>query len=165
VQAGFAPAFCVADFVRLILRAWQCDAFVTGLMHRPAHLPSPHHRVLDGWGRVESVLMVVGAKFGLAACVVVSFALAGCGGRPDGVLVPVAAGTAGTSSVDMLVATTRRSVADPGQMFSGERDQALNYADIRISIPPMPSARPAKCNGRRGNLVRAMAIRRASSWR
>jgi esterase/lipase superfamily enzyme len=36
----------------------------------------------------------------------------------------------------MLVATTRRGVTDPGQMFSGERDQALNYADIRISIPP-----------------------------
>jgi len=36
----------------------------------------------------------------------------------------------------MLVATTRRGVADPGRMFSGERDDALNYADIKVSIPP-----------------------------
>jgi esterase/lipase superfamily enzyme len=88
--------------------------------------------------------MVVRAKFGLAACVVASLALAGCGGRPDGVLVPVAAGTAGTSSVDMLVATTRRGVTDPGQMFSGERDDALNYADIKISIPPDSVRQPGE---------------------
>ncbi len=61
--------------------------------------------------------------------------LAGCGGRPEGTLVPTAA-VAGASSVDLLVATTRESAASPGEMFNGERGRGLAFADIVVSIPP-----------------------------
>lgn len=60
--------------------------------------------------------------------------LAGCGGRPQGTLVPTQA-VAGASSVDLLVATTRDAAAT-GEMFSGERGRGLAFADIAVSIPP-----------------------------
>lgn len=61
-----------------------------------------------------------------------------CSGRPlQGVLVPVAQSATGTSSIPILVATTRqRSAADPGEMFSGESAQGLTYASVTVSIPP-----------------------------
>ena len=61
--------------------------------------------------------------------------LAGCGGRPEGTLVPTSA-VAGASSVDLLVATTRDADAAPGEMFNGERGRGLAFADIAVSIPP-----------------------------
>jgi esterase/lipase superfamily enzyme len=36
----------------------------------------------------------------------------------------------------MLVATTRRAVADPGKLFSGERGNGLSFANIIVSVPP-----------------------------
>ncbi len=66
-----------------------------------------------------------------------SLALAGCGGRPDGVLLPVESADAGGKRVDILVATTRSDAdATPGQMFTGERGQALAFADISVNVPP-----------------------------
>lgn len=67
---------------------------------------------------------------------VLALALAGCGGRPEGVLTPVAGTVPGASRVDMLVATTRSNQAAPGDLFSGERGPGLSFADISISIPP-----------------------------
>lgn len=62
--------------------------------------------------------------------------LAGCGGRPDGVLLPVQGTEASNPRVDILVATTRSDVgATPGQMFTGERGEKLAFADISVSIP------------------------------
>jgi esterase/lipase superfamily enzyme len=62
--------------------------------------------------------------------------LANCGGRPHGTLTPTARAP-GTSEVDMLVATTRSPVgAQPGELFTGERGDALSFADVAISIPP-----------------------------
>lgn len=63
---------------------------------------------------------------------------AGCSNRPThGVLIPVAESAEGASRVPVLVATTRRrSTTDPGEMFSGERADALSYAAITVSIPP-----------------------------
>ncbi len=59
-----------------------------------------------------------------------------CGGRPRGVLEPVAATAPGTSSVEMVVATTRSGEGvSRAEMFSGERGQ-LAFADITVSIPP-----------------------------
>jgi len=74
---------------------------------------------------------------GLAA----ALALAGCGGRPTGLLVPQEAQAnalvPGASKVELLVATTRSSAeAKPGELFSGERARGLAFADIAISIPP-----------------------------
>ena len=63
--------------------------------------------------------------------------LAGCGGTPDGVLIPVAGVPLAVNRVDLLVATTRSSDgATEGQMFTGERGKGLSFADISVSIPP-----------------------------
>lgn len=42
----------------------------------------------------------------------------------------------GTASVDILVATTRRPVENPGEFYSGERGPSLTFANILVSIPP-----------------------------
>jgi esterase/lipase superfamily enzyme len=63
-------------------------------------------------------------------------ALAGCAGRPHGVLTPTHARAPGTSVVDMLVVTTRGPSDSPGELFSGERGERASFADIAISIPP-----------------------------
>lgn len=65
----------------------------------------------------------------------IALLLAGCSGRPDDTLIPVAAAAPNGSSVDMLVATTRAPDNDPARMYTGERDQAFNFADIKIAIP------------------------------
>lgn len=66
--------------------------------------------------------------------------LGGCASRPSqGVLVPSAqaASVSGTSLVPIYAVTNRqRSTTDPGEMFSGERADALSYAAITVSIPP-----------------------------
>lgn len=74
----------------------------------------------------------------LAAAMGAILVVAGCAGRPaQGVLVPVAEIPVETSRVPLLVATTRRrSITDPGEMFTGERADALSYAAITVSIPP-----------------------------
>lgn len=67
----------------------------------------------------------------------VAVSLAGCGGRPQGVLTPQPPQAPGTSKVQMLVATTRSAAgAAPGDLFTGERGVGLAFADIGISIPP-----------------------------
>jgi esterase/lipase superfamily enzyme len=62
--------------------------------------------------------------------------LAGCAGRLDGGLLPVAGTVPGASEVNVLVATTRKASPDRARMFSGERDDRFNFADILVSIPP-----------------------------
>lgn len=73
-----------------------------------------------------------------AVCVgvVAVLVLAGCGGRPEGVLAPVALTAQGTSLVDIGVATTRLRSDKPGVIFSGERGSQLDFANIVVSIPP-----------------------------
>lgn len=66
-----------------------------------------------------------------------ALALAGCGGRPTGVLQPSNAAAPGATKVDILVATTRSADgAKPGEMFGGERARGIAFADIAVSIPP-----------------------------
>lgn len=68
-------------------------------------------------------------------CLGLMLCLAGCGGRPVGVLAP--SGTAaGASQVDLLVATTRAQSNDPGILFTGERAPELSLTEIVVSIPP-----------------------------
>lgn len=62
--------------------------------------------------------------------------LAGCAGRPESVLQPVALPTNDTSRVDMLVATTRKPADDPGLLYSGERGTAISLNNLTVSIPP-----------------------------
>lgn len=69
------------------------------------------------------------------ASVLVAVLLAGCGGRPAGVLAPQQE-VAGANRVEMLVATTRAAEeTTPGVLFSGERGRGMRYADIAVSIP------------------------------
>lgn len=52
-------------------------------------------------------------------------------------LIPVKEQVEGTARVPILVATTRKKTTeDPGEMFGGERSDALSYAAITVSIPP-----------------------------
>jgi esterase/lipase superfamily enzyme len=71
-----------------------------------------------------------------AGCAALLMSLAACAGRPDGGLIPVAKTVPGASTVDILAATTRTPSKIPGQLYTGERDNKLNFADITVSIPP-----------------------------
>ena len=62
--------------------------------------------------------------------------MAGCSGRPVGVLTPVEAATPGTTQVDMLVATTRAPSPDQGIRYTGERGDGISLSAFEISIPP-----------------------------
>jgi esterase/lipase superfamily enzyme len=74
----------------------------------------------------------------MLAALGVVLACSSCTGRPSqGVLIPVTEAVVGTSRVPVLVATTRqRSAADKGEMFSGDRGEAVSFAAINVSIPP-----------------------------
>lgn len=61
--------------------------------------------------------------------------LSGCGGHPKNVLTPVADTARQSHRVDMLIATTRNPSTVPGEMFTGERARAPNFADITVSVP------------------------------
>jgi len=80
--------------------------------------------------------MTMRARPRMAVMLAVALALAACAGRPEGVLVPNGATPAGTSTVDLLVATTRAPTSEPGVLFSGERGSGLMLRDIVVSIPP-----------------------------
>ncbi len=73
---------------------------------------------------------------GLVLAAVTLASMGGCASRPPGLMQPVAASAPGATAVPLLVATTRRSNADPGVLFSGERGRYTSYADITMSIPP-----------------------------
>jgi esterase/lipase superfamily enzyme len=76
------------------------------------------------------------AKVRRTLLIAFALGLTSCAGRAENVIFPVAADTAGTSSVDLIVATTRRSVDTPGELYSGERGSGLTFANIVVSIPP-----------------------------
>ncbi|MGL4325633.1 MAG: alpha/beta hydrolase [Beijerinckiaceae bacterium] len=80
-----------------------------------------------------------------AAAALLCALLAACGSKAQGVLLPTGFQQAGTSKVEILVATTRSSEdAGPGEMFTGERAIGLNFADIAISIPPDSARQPGE---------------------
>lgn len=72
----------------------------------------------------------------LVAALTVGIALTACAGRPEGVLIPVTETAKGASTVDVLVATTRKSSPSPGVLFSGERGSEPQLTEIKVSIPP-----------------------------
>src|SRR5215469_1306488 len=74
-----------------------------------------------------------------AVVVGVAFLMCGaCSSRPSqGLLTPVVTSAEGSSRVSVLAATNRRrSSADAGEMFNGERAEDVSYASITVSIPP-----------------------------
>lgn len=73
----------------------------------------------------------------LAVSVFSAGMLAGCAGRPQGVLSEYRGSVAVEPTVRMLVATTRSDKGVPaGEVFGGERGRGMSFADIHISIPP-----------------------------
>ncbi|MGQ8630427.1 alpha/beta hydrolase [Agrobacterium sp. DKPNP3] len=62
--------------------------------------------------------------------------LAGCGGRPIGVMTPTGQTVAGTTPVNLLVATTRAPSENPAVLFGGERGTGLKVDAVTVSIPP-----------------------------
>ncbi|AIC25651.1 alpha/beta hydrolase family protein [Rhizobium etli bv. mimosae str. IE4771] len=74
-----------------------------------------------------------GAQTGLLLAALV---LAGCGGRPVGVMQAAGTVPPGTSKVDLLVATTRAADDNPAVLFSGERGTGLAVNAVDVSIPP-----------------------------
>ncbi len=75
-------------------------------------------------------------RWRVAVVLASALTVAACAARPEaGHLSPVAATeTAGTR--DVLVATTRSRDPRPGTLYSGERSERLDYARIKVSIPP-----------------------------
>ncbi|WP_052641107.1 alpha/beta hydrolase [Pseudorhizobium banfieldiae] len=65
-----------------------------------------------------------------------ALSLAGCAGRPEGVMIPTASAAAPGKEVDIFVATTRQPSREPGILFSGERGRDLEATAITVSIPP-----------------------------
>ncbi|OYY12767.1 MAG: esterase [Rhizobiales bacterium 35-68-8] len=70
-----------------------------------------------------------------SALLIACLALAGCGGRPPGILIPVAVSAENTSKVNMIVATTRAPVKG-GDLYGGDRAREPGFAEITVSIPP-----------------------------
>ncbi|MGZ2383094.1 alpha/beta fold hydrolase [Rhizobium leguminosarum] len=83
---------------------------------------------------------MIGKRGGLPAALtgllIATMALAGCGGRPVGVMQAAGTVAPGTSKVDLLVATTRAADDNPAVLFSGERGTGLAVNAVDVSIPP-----------------------------
>ena len=75
------------------------------------------------------------AALGTVAALAAALLLAACGGRSDEALSVVAAAPDAPPPVDMLVITTRAGVADPGQLFNGERGPATTATELKVSLP------------------------------
>ncbi|TAU87174.1 alpha/beta hydrolase [Rhizobium leguminosarum] len=76
------------------------------------------------------------ARAALTGLLIATMALAGCGGRPIGVMQAAGTVAPGTSKVDLLVATTRAADDNPAVLFSGERGTGLAVNAVDVSIPP-----------------------------
>ncbi|MGO6818147.1 alpha/beta hydrolase [Rhizobium leguminosarum] len=76
------------------------------------------------------------ARAALTGLLIATMALAGCGGRPIGVMQAAGTVAPGTSKVDLLVATTRAADENPAVLFSGERGTGLAVNAVDVSIPP-----------------------------
>ncbi|MBX5193457.1 alpha/beta hydrolase [Rhizobium sp. NZLR3b] len=77
-----------------------------------------------------------GPRAATTGLLLAAFALAGCGGRPVGVMQAAGSVPPGTSKVDLLVATTRAADDNPAVLFSGERGTGLTANAVDVSIPP-----------------------------
>ncbi len=88
----------------------------------------------------------IGAVKSLALVAAFAAALGACASAPTDLLTPVTATAEGASTVDMIVATTRRPAADPGELYTGERGAGLAYTDLVVSIPPDRARKPGEVN-------------------
>lgn len=73
----------------------------------------------------------------LACCGGLALGLSACASRPEsGVLVSTAVVAPEARQHDILIATTRSRDERPGTLFNGERTSSLDFASVRISVPP-----------------------------
>ncbi|WP_393997049.1 alpha/beta hydrolase [Xanthobacter cornucopiae] len=79
----------------------------------------------------------------ILGCVLVLFLLAGCGGRPNGALIPVLDEVPGTSRVNMIAATVRARTEGP-DVYTGERGLTPTFVEIDVSIPPDSARAPGE---------------------
>ena len=86
----------------------------------------------------------VGTMKIIALFITFAVALGACTTAPTDLLSPVTATVEGASTVDMIVATTRRRAADPGELYTGERGGGLTYTNIVVSIPPDRARKPGE---------------------
>ena len=70
----------------------------------------------------------------MALGLALALGFAGCASTPSGMLQPVPP-VPGTDRVEMLAATTRAPSPEPGILFSGDRGEAVSFANIAVSIP------------------------------
>lgn len=69
--------------------------------------------------------------------VVLVLFLAACGTRPEfGALTPVGSEVASVKQHEILVATTRARDARPGTLFNGDRSGRLDFAEVKVGVPP-----------------------------
>jgi esterase/lipase superfamily enzyme len=75
------------------------------------------------------------------AATILLLLVSGCG-HPTGVMTPVALSPASsqTTTVDMLVATTREPSGNPATLFGGERSSKPHLTQISVSIPAKRAA-------------------------
>jgi len=91
--------------------------------------------VVQAEHRSQSICLSAGLRR-ILPVVALCALIAGCGGRPTGVLGTVAQTDADATEVKMLVATTRAPSDDPNVMFTGERGSNVSLTSFTVSIPP-----------------------------
>ncbi len=76
-------------------------------------------------------------SYSILAIWLVALSLAACASRPEnGFLSAVAEVSLGAVDHTLLVATTRQRDERPGTLFNGDRANAIDCAEITVSIPP-----------------------------
>lgn len=93
------------------------------------------------------------APFLIIVLSALTFALAGCGQRDEGIIGVVdseAAARAGQlREHKIFVATTRAKDADPAVFYSGERSRSLNLASVTVTVPENHVAGKLETSGSR----------------
>lgn len=74
----------------------------------------------------------VGRFFALALALLLS----ACVSAPEGVLSPVVQTSADATPVSIMVATTRAPSDNPGELYTGERGDQVDFTELVVSIPP-----------------------------
>jgi esterase/lipase superfamily enzyme len=88
----------------------------------------------NGAGQPRTDITPAAYALRLAATALV-IALTGCASRPEPALKLATLPAAGASSINLLIATTRRPSDDPGIRFGGERTLTTRFASMTVSIP------------------------------
>jgi esterase/lipase superfamily enzyme len=79
----------------------------------------------------------VARRLALICTMLAALAVSACASRPEtGFLAAVGEAAPGATEHTILVATTRQRDERPGTLFNGERAKPLDFATVRLSVPP-----------------------------